>query len=433
MSQSHYSLRWNNHQSHILSAFDALLQAETLVDVTLVCAETSVRAHKVVLSACSPFFQRIFSENPCKHPVIVLKDFSGWEVQAIVDFMYKGEISVGQEQLQSLIKAAESLQVRGLAQQEHLGVEKETRNETTTPSGSPNDFTFGRFPTPGTTVRAVGERQSPFSPLPGPNYEPPLKLPHMTHPSFSENLMPSRHECSSPLPRRKQARPRRRSGELCGPQDLSSKPSSSPQPEETAENLCVKKPIKVETPTKLSQELIHNQQNQQQSSQQQHHSSTNHHNSIHHESHRTSVKTERSEPSSPPELDLSMPDKEYLPSPPLSLPPVLGLHHDHIDSHSPLPFPPMPSISALAMTPPQSKCKYIFFHIFKLRCRYTIFRQIIERFSSPIDLFYHWIKKGRLGRLFLRLDTRCDKKLYLQSPTIGTFVYRPPFVFSNFV
>lgn len=150
MTQSHYSLRWNNHQTHILAAFDALLQAETLVDVTLVCAETSVRAHKVVLSACSPFFQRIFSENPCKHPVIVLKDFSGWEVQAIVDFMYKGEISVVQEQLQSLIKAAESLQVRGLANQDPFGVDKESTsiiNQTPTPSTSPNEFErsyFGR-------------------------------------------------------------------------------------------------------------------------------------------------------------------------------------------------------------------------------------------------------------------------------------------------
>ncbi|KAG8234578.1 hypothetical protein J437_LFUL014597 [Ladona fulva] len=58
----------------------------------------------------SPFFQRIFSENPCKHPVIILKDLRRWEVQGIVDFMYKGEISVAQEHLTSLIKAAESLQ-----------------------------------------------------------------------------------------------------------------------------------------------------------------------------------------------------------------------------------------------------------------------------------------------------------------------------------
>jgi hypothetical protein len=59
----------------------------------------------------SPYFQKIFSETPCKHPVIVLKDIRVWEVQAIVDFMYKGEISVVQEQISSLIKTAEALQV----------------------------------------------------------------------------------------------------------------------------------------------------------------------------------------------------------------------------------------------------------------------------------------------------------------------------------
>ena len=48
----HYSLRWNNHQKHILSAFDELLQREAMVDCTLVCDDTFVRAHKVVLSAC---------------------------------------------------------------------------------------------------------------------------------------------------------------------------------------------------------------------------------------------------------------------------------------------------------------------------------------------------------------------------------------------
>lgn len=329
MTQSHYSLRWNNHQTHILSAFDALLQAETLVDVTLVCAETSVRAHKVVLSACSPFFQRIFSENPCKHPVIVLKDFSGWEVQAIVDFMYKGEISVGQEQLQSLIKAAESLQVRGLVHQDNFGVDKESHsitNQTPTPSNSPNDYDrgfypMGRFPTPGITVRTPGDRTSPFSPLPGPNYESPLKLPHMSQLSFPEVI--PRQDCQSPIPRRKQARPRRRSGEMCGAQDLSTSNLSNKPPspvEETAENLCMKKPYKEDKMKELE-------------------------------------RTKSPELTLSPELDLSMQHKDFNTSPPLSLPPILSMKHD-LDSHSPLPFPPMPSVSALAMTPPHSKCKY---------------------------------------------------------------------------
>ncbi|XP_023945108.1 protein jim lovell [Bicyclus anynana] len=158
--EEHYSLRWNNHQAHLLRSFEALLHAETLVDVTLVCAERRVRAHKVLLGACSPLFRRIFSENPCKHPVIVLKDFQGWEVQAVVDFMYRGEVSVAQEQLGTVIRAGESLQVRGLADQE-----------------------------PPEEARSAASATPPASP-------------------------------HSPQPRRKQARPRRRSGDDA-PENLS--------------------------------------------------------------------------------------------------------------------------------------------------------------------------------------------------------------------
>ncbi|KAJ8975591.1 hypothetical protein NQ317_018806, partial [Molorchus minor] len=323
MTQSHYSLRWNNHQTHILTAFDVLLQNETLVDVTLVCAETSVRAHKVVLSACSPFFQKVFSENPCKHPVIVLKDFSGWEVQAIVDFMYKGEISVIQEQLQSLIKAAESLQVRGLVSQDPFGVDKESTsivNQTPTPSSSPNDydrnyFSGGRYPTPGVTVRTPAERSSPFSPL-----SVPVKLPHMSRLSFPETLLP-RQECQSPLPRRKQARPRRRSGELCGAQDLSTGVAKPNSPnEEIAENLCIKKQAREERKEVKEEE-----------------------------------KSRTPEPcTGSPEIDLSMQSGKEFSSSPVNIHPVMNLKQE-IESHSPLPFPPMPSVSALTMTPPHSK------------------------------------------------------------------------------
>ncbi|GJQ73647.1 hypothetical protein Trydic_g13989 [Trypoxylus dichotomus] len=327
MTQSHYSLRWHNHQSHITSSFDTLLQTESLVDVTLVCEETSIRAHKVVLSACSPFFQRIFSENPCKHPVIVLKDFRDWEVLAIIQFIYKGEVSIAKEQLQNLLKAGSSLQVRGLALPDDFGIDKESRlitNQTPTPSNSPNDYDrnfyqTGRFPTPGITVRTPGERTSPFSPLPIPNYESPLKSPHMSHLSFPETLIP-RQDCQSPIPRRKQARPRRRSGELCGAQDLSTNPANkAPSPmEETAENLCMKKPNKEDRKMKEIE------------------------------------RTKTPEPMDSPELDLSTHHKDFTPSPPLSLPPILNMKPD-LESHSPLHFPPMPSVSALTMTPPHSK------------------------------------------------------------------------------
>lgn len=244
--QEHYSLRWNNHQNHILRAFDALLQTKTLVDVTLVCAETSIRAHKVVLSACSPFFQNVFAENPCKHPVIVLKDFPGWVVQAIVDFMYRGEISVPQERLQILIQAGESLQIRGLV--DHSITENVNGIPLTVDlsriDGDSDDFiaTAGALRSPTNTVEHHQQQHSHTSKYDETLLELKRTQQHLLRPNERDHqrttpaaaaaavvaaAAAAAHQidnnnrelnCTSPMPRRKQARPRRRSGE-CGPHD----------------------------------------------------------------------------------------------------------------------------------------------------------------------------------------------------------------------
>jgi len=53
----HYCLKWNNYQSHVAEIFTQLLQAESMVDVTLCAEGHKIRAHRIVLSACSPYFQ----------------------------------------------------------------------------------------------------------------------------------------------------------------------------------------------------------------------------------------------------------------------------------------------------------------------------------------------------------------------------------------
>lgn len=110
-----FCLRWNNYQSNLTSVFDQLLQNESFVDVTLVCDGHSIKAHKIVLSACSPYFQDLFFENPCKHPVIIMLDIKWPVLKAAVDFMYKGEINVSQDQISPLLRVAEMLKIRGLA------------------------------------------------------------------------------------------------------------------------------------------------------------------------------------------------------------------------------------------------------------------------------------------------------------------------------
>lgn len=113
-----YCLRWNNHRSNLLTVFDELLQNEAFTDVTLaVDGGASVKCHKMVLAACSSYFQTLFIDLPCKHPIVVLKDVKYSEIKAILEYMYRGEVNVAQEQLGGLLKVAEVLKVKGLVEE----------------------------------------------------------------------------------------------------------------------------------------------------------------------------------------------------------------------------------------------------------------------------------------------------------------------------
>ncbi|XP_049841153.1 longitudinals lacking protein, isoforms H/M/V-like [Schistocerca gregaria] len=80
------------------------------------CAEgRHLRAHKIILSACSPYFKQLFIENYEKHPIIILHDVKYDVLKAFMDFMYRGELNVPQEQLTGVLKLSESLRVRGLS------------------------------------------------------------------------------------------------------------------------------------------------------------------------------------------------------------------------------------------------------------------------------------------------------------------------------
>lgn len=91
------------------------MAGQRFVDVTLACEGHQVHCHRLVLAACSTYFESLLGENPCKHPIIILpRDIKLWEIQALVDFMYKGEVNVSQAGLPDLLKCAETLQIRGL-------------------------------------------------------------------------------------------------------------------------------------------------------------------------------------------------------------------------------------------------------------------------------------------------------------------------------
>ncbi|XP_020279392.1 protein abrupt-like isoform X1 [Pseudomyrmex gracilis] len=111
-----YALKWNDFHTNILSTFRNLRDEEDFVDVTLACDNCSFTAHKVVLSACSPYFRQLLKANPCQHPIIILRDVSSQDMESLLRFMYHGEVHVAQEQLPAFLKTAHMLKVKGLAE-----------------------------------------------------------------------------------------------------------------------------------------------------------------------------------------------------------------------------------------------------------------------------------------------------------------------------
>ncbi|XP_049810730.1 longitudinals lacking protein, isoforms H/M/V-like isoform X3 [Schistocerca nitens] len=131
-----FSLRWNNFHSNLVSGFHALLQEVELVDVTLAAEGQFIQAHKIVLSVCSPYFKQLFQVNPCKHPIVILKDVGHKELIAILQFMYQGEVNVRQEELADFLKTAELLQIKGLTGNDNN--REPDRTPCTTPRPSPH-------------------------------------------------------------------------------------------------------------------------------------------------------------------------------------------------------------------------------------------------------------------------------------------------------
>jgi len=116
MGSEKFCLRWNDFENNISSAFRELRDDKDFFDVTLACDDEQIQAHKVILSACSPFFRNVLRRNPHQNPLLYLKGVKYTDLQSVLNFMYHGEVNVAQEELNSFLAVAEDLRVKGLTQ-----------------------------------------------------------------------------------------------------------------------------------------------------------------------------------------------------------------------------------------------------------------------------------------------------------------------------
>jgi len=126
-SSEKFCLRWNDFETNISVAFRELREDKDFFDVTLACDDDQIQAHKVILSACSPFFRTILKRNRHEHPLLYLKGVKYIDLMAVLNFMYHGEVNVAQEDLNVFLAIAEDLKVKGLTQTKSEEIPKQQK------------------------------------------------------------------------------------------------------------------------------------------------------------------------------------------------------------------------------------------------------------------------------------------------------------------
>ncbi|XP_054726122.1 modifier of mdg4 isoform X11 [Anastrepha obliqua] len=129
-----FSLCWNNFNSNLSAGFHESLCRGDLVDVTLAAEGQFVKAHRLVLSVCSPYFRKMFTQMPAnQHAFVFLKDVSHTALKDLIQFMYCGEVNVKQEALPAFISTAEALQIKGLTDSDPPPSQSPAEPSTPTP------------------------------------------------------------------------------------------------------------------------------------------------------------------------------------------------------------------------------------------------------------------------------------------------------------
>ena len=116
MTYEKICLKWNDFEQNIISNYSDFRKESEYSDVTLVCEEDhQIEAHRIILTACSPFFNTVLKRNKHAHPIIYMRGLKAKDLVAIVDFIYLGEANIIQEDLNGFLALAEELQLKGMS------------------------------------------------------------------------------------------------------------------------------------------------------------------------------------------------------------------------------------------------------------------------------------------------------------------------------
>merc|ERR1712126_689528 len=133
MENSSCKFNWNNYIDHVHNNIYDMMNTKDLTDVTLISDDKKLsNAHKLVLKACSSLFTNILGDLPQSNSMIYLRGIQHQEIQAIIDYMYLGEVTISQERVYEFLKVAADLELKNF--------EKESLDNTSTSEPNVGDY-----------------------------------------------------------------------------------------------------------------------------------------------------------------------------------------------------------------------------------------------------------------------------------------------------
>jgi len=159
MDSDKYCLRWNDFDKNISSAFKGIREEQDFFDVTLVCEDEQLQAHKLILASSSLFFKNVLRRNPHQHPLLYLKGVKHLNLVYLLEFMYNGQVNVSQEHLTEFLVVAEDLKVNGLSQSK----QGTSRASTSKPTNCPQNLKSASHQDSHSKQQSPAKRSRPFN------------------------------------------------------------------------------------------------------------------------------------------------------------------------------------------------------------------------------------------------------------------------------
>lgn len=111
-------IKWKKHPGNLASVCRDIYQGQsgrTFTDAVVVCGTRQFQCHQAILSASSEFFDLILRGHPGHiEPVIVVEDVDQTFMEAILNYLYTGIITIDAMKAQSFLQVCSYFKIKGL-------------------------------------------------------------------------------------------------------------------------------------------------------------------------------------------------------------------------------------------------------------------------------------------------------------------------------